>query len=292
MSGTPHRDWDSDGADWPNREASMFLHAGGIEWHVQRMGAGPVALLLHGSGAATNSWAELLPLLAQDFDVVAPDLPGHGFSRAPSRRMLSLPAMADEVTALTETLEIAPDLVIGHSAGAAIALRTVLSGALTPRMVIGLNAALTPFRGLAGIMFPPMAKLLAMNPFTPWMFSQVAGSEQTAKRLIEGTGSRIDPAGLALYARLLARPDHVGGALSMMAQWDLEPLLRALPHIRVPLHLVVGLQDKAVPPGEAAALAQANPMITLHEFVDAGHLLHEEYAEETHALIKRLVTPS
>src|SRR5206468_2126887 len=63
-------------ADWPNRAASLAVEAGGLRWHVQRAGHGPVLLLLHGTGAATHTWRDLLPLLATDFTVVAPDLPG------------------------------------------------------------------------------------------------------------------------------------------------------------------------------------------------------------------------
>ena len=69
-------DWESDGRDWPNRDASRFVEAGGLTWHVQLMGQGPVLLLLHGTGAATHSWRDLAPLLAERFTVYAPEHPG------------------------------------------------------------------------------------------------------------------------------------------------------------------------------------------------------------------------
>ena len=61
----PPRRWQRAGRDWPNREASRFLRAEGIEWHVQIAGSGPDLLLLHGAGAATHSWAGLLARLAE-----------------------------------------------------------------------------------------------------------------------------------------------------------------------------------------------------------------------------------
>ena len=88
------RGWQREGRDWPNREASRFVRAAGLMWHVQIMGAGPVLLLAHGTGAATHSWRALAPLLAQHFTIVAPDLPGHGFTEAPGTARLSLPGMA------------------------------------------------------------------------------------------------------------------------------------------------------------------------------------------------------
>jgi len=76
--------WERDGRDWPNRSASRFVSAAGLRWHVQQFGTGPVALLVHGTGASTHSWRGLAPILAESFSVVAPDLPGHGFTEAPA----------------------------------------------------------------------------------------------------------------------------------------------------------------------------------------------------------------
>lgn len=262
--------------DWPNRAASQTLRAGRTEWHVQRMGKGPVMLLLHGAGGATHSWRDLMPLLAERHDVIAPDLPGHGFSRATAGRTSTLPGMAGEIAALLAKLEIEPQIIVGHSAGAAIALEMVLTGQTKPDLIIGLNAALTPFRGLAGVLFPPMAKVLALNPLTPWAFSRMAGWPGQARRLIEGTGSRIDETGLALYTRLFATPRHVSGALSMMAHWDLLPMLERLQTLQTPLHLMIGDRDKAVPPDEAVRLAALHAHITLHRINGLGHVMHEE----------------
>ena len=149
-----HLNWDTDGLDWPHREASRFTTAGGIRWHVQVMGHGPVLLLIHGTGAASHSWRDLMPLLAPHFTVVAPDLPGHGFSAMlPSRRM-SLPGIADAVHQLLHALALRPAIVVGHSAGAAIAARMCVDGQIAPRALVSLNGAWLPFRGLPGIAFP------------------------------------------------------------------------------------------------------------------------------------------
>ena len=252
------------------------------------MGTGPVLLLLHGTGAATHSWRDLLPLLAQHFDIVAPDLPGHGFSRIQNRRQCALPAMAEGVAALTDALRIRPDLIVGHSAGAAIALHCVLHEQLFPKAVIGLNAALTPFRGMAGVIFPPLAKALALNPFVPWMFSHLAANRAQIQRLIDGTGSSIDSQGVALYERMIGRSEHVDGALAMMALWELEPLLEALSGIEIPVHLIVGENDQTVPPSEAIRLGDTIDAITTHRVPGLGHLMHEEEPEEFAEMIRRL----
>ena len=79
---------------WPNRESSRFVDCDGLRWHVQRAGRGPDLLLLHGTGSATHSWAGLLPRLATRFRVIAPDLPGHGFTPAPRDPVEMADAMA------------------------------------------------------------------------------------------------------------------------------------------------------------------------------------------------------
>ena len=92
--------------DWPNQASSRFVRAGGFGWHVQVMGPadGPVLLMLHGTAAATHSWRDLAPLLARRFTVVAPDLPGHGFTETPAARRLSPEGMAGAVRSLLEVL--------------------------------------------------------------------------------------------------------------------------------------------------------------------------------------------
>lgn len=268
--------WARDGHDWPNRASSDFVSAGGLSWHVQRMGQGPQLLLLHGTGAATHSWRDLAPLLARDFTLVAPDMPGHGFTSSLPFERMSLPGMAAAVGALVRELEIAPDLVLGHSAGAAILIRACLEGLIAPRGIVSLNGALMPWRGLPGHFFSPAAKLLATSPLTSRFFAWRARDRRKIERLVDSTGSTLDPLGVDLYHRLIRFPSHVSAALSMMANWDLTLIERALPGLRTPLFLVVGERDTTVSPREARRVQQLLPSAQLVELPGLGHLAHEE----------------
>jgi magnesium chelatase accessory protein len=271
-------DWARDGADWPNREASRFVDAGGLRWHVQRLGpaGAPTVLLLHGTGAATHSWRDLAPRLAASFDVVAPDLPGHGFTAMPADGVLSLPSVARAVGALLGRLGVAPTLVVGHSAGAAIGARLALDGRVAPRALIALNGAFVPFGGLPGRLFAPAARMLAGTRLAPRLFARMAGGPATLARLLQGTGSTIDAGGRAAYARLAAHPGHVAGALGMMAHWDLEPLYRELPRLGCELVLIVGARDPMVPPEQAERVGRRVPGATRIVLPGLGHLAHEE----------------
>ena len=281
MIGAP--DWRTDGRDWPNREASRFVHAAGLFWHVQVAGRGPVALLLHGTGASTHSWRRLMPLLARDFTVVAPDLPGHGFTALPPASRMSLPEMARSVAGLLRTLGVAPALAVGHSAGAAIALRMVADGACTPDAVVSINGALRRLQGASTVIFPAAARLLAATPVTPWIFSLQASGRGMVDRLLAGTGSKVDPVDAAFYARLLGRPGHVTGALRMMSRWDLAEL--GLDRVRVPVTLLAGAADRMIPPADAPLVAAELAQARVIALPALGHLAHEEDP----SLIARLV---
>jgi magnesium chelatase accessory protein len=268
-------DFARDGKDWPNRSASRFVRANGIVWHVQEMGQGPALLLIHGTGGATHSWRDLMPRLATRFRVIAPDLPGHGFTASTRHARMTLPAMAEALGHLMTALEAAPVLVVGHSAGAAIAIRAALDGHLRPQGIVGLNAALMPFRGLAQVLFPMAARLLVLNPVVPRFFSWQA-DVSGVRRLIESTGSTIDQDGIRYYQRLISKSGHAAAALAMMANWDLDPLMRDLPRLKPRLDLIVGQADSAVPPDDADRVAARWPATRITRIPRLGHLAHEE----------------
>lgn len=268
--------WNKDGADWPNRDTSEFIEAAGICWHVQRMGQGPYLLLVHGTGAANHSWRDLAPLLAKEFTVIAPDLPGHGFTQTPTPWRLSLTGMASDLSHLLRAMNVEPEIVVGHSAGAAILARMCLDGITSPRLLVSLNGAFLPFGGFAGHLFSPLAKLLVLNPLVPKFFAWQASSPDAVERMIEGTGSKIDPAGIAQYRKLVRSPAHVAAALRMMANWKLEPLVADLPKLKTKLLLIAADLDRSVSPHVAKRVLELVSGATMEILNGLGHLAHEE----------------
>ncbi len=271
--------WDREGLDWPNRAASRFVSAGGLRWHIEDMGSGPIALLLHGTGASTHSWRHFGPALASRFRVISVDLPGHGFTEAPRASHLSLPQMAQSITALLNVLNVKPDIGIGHSAGAAILCRMALDHRLDAKAIISLNGAYLPFGGPASQFFGGIARLLFVNPFVPSMFTWSADAGMV-RRLITGTGSEIDAEGLALYGRLFRSSTHVAAALGMMANWDLETLSQDLPKLKTKLTLIAASNDKAVPSEVAFKVQDLVPGSKVILLRGMGHLAHEEKPAE------------
>ncbi|MEM8816410.1 MAG: alpha/beta fold hydrolase BchO [Pseudomonadota bacterium] len=277
-------------ADWPNREYSRMHTSYGTQWHVQRAGSGPLLLLIHGTAASTHSFRDLLPALARNFDVLAFDLPGHGYtSRLPDRSM-SLPAISRGIAGLLETLDVSPEYLVGHSAGAAIALRLALDGAAGVRKIVGLNAALLPFGGLMTNLFSPLAYFFASTRLMPYMLARRAADGAAVERVIRGTGSVLSDEGLALYQRLFRREEHIAAVLAMMAAWDLSKMRSDLERLEPRLLLVSGGRDRAVDPAEAGRVAQhiAGAEVALLE--DCGHLAHEEQPARISAIIRDFLT--
>jgi magnesium chelatase accessory protein len=283
--------WDRDGRDWPHRDFSRFVTAGGLRWHVQVMGQGPVVLLIHGTGASTHSFRAMMALLAAHFTLVAVDLPGHGFTAAPVVSTgYSLPGVARGIAALLRELGVKPAIVVGHSAGAAVAVRMTLDGAIAPVAVVSLNGALLPFPGMGNDFLGPAIRLLASSPLTAKAFAVFGGSRPSVERLVRSTGSRIDAEGMRLYARLTGSSGHVHGALALMANWDLRPLARDLPHLPARLILVTGTRDGMVPPSESYRLRALMPAAELVSLSGLGHLAHEEKPADVAALVQQVAS--
>lgn len=286
MSPARELDFERDGAAWPFRDASRFVEAAGIRWHVQRFGErGPSLVLLHGTGAATHSWRGLVPLLAPYFSIVSLDLPGHGFTQRPPQTLLSLPGMAAGVCELLKVLDVHPDMVAGHSAGAAVMLRMALDCKMSPKGLVSLNGALKPYGGSAASWLSPLAKLLFVNPFMPRFFAWQAGNKTAVERLIRNTGSTIDAEGIEQYRILVSNPDHVAGALGMMANWQLDPLARDLRILDVPLLLVAGKNDKAIKSDDAFDVRAMTKNAKVEIMRGLGHLAHEEAPDQVAEII-------
>ena len=267
--------WARDGARWPHREASQFVEAGGVRWQLCSVSDRPTrrtgtVVLLHGTGAATHSWRVLAPLLARRFKVVAMDLPGHGFTSMPDTGRMSLPGMSAAVADLLDALGERPVLAVGHSAGAAIAVRMMLDRRIDPRAIVSINGALLPLPGLAGRVYAPMARLLALNPLVPRLFAWRAAEKRVLLRLIEGDRLQDrrprhcpvrSTGGQPRTRRCRAGDD--GGV-------GLEPPGGRSAGMKTPLWLLAGERDRTVSPEQAQTLAARMPNAHLCVLQNSG----------------------
>lgn len=281
-------DW-SKISTWPQNDLSRQIDGPVHRWHVQQTGSGPLILLLHGAGSSSHSWRNLIPTLAQDHEVVALDLPGHGFTQLGGRQRSGLTEMTEDILSLCAQEGWQPDTIVGHSAGGAVALdisRQILSPRGQAPKVVGINAALSTFKGIAGFLFPAMAKVLAMMPFSAAMFSGTAASSERVQSLIGATGSKLATDDYRLYQRLISDTRHVDGTLQMMAQWDLSDFVKKLSQISADTLLLIGENDRTVPPQTSSDAALKMPNAQVVRISNLGHLAHEEDPAQFANLIK------
>ena len=273
----PPLEWQANRATWPHAQHSRFIQLPGQTWHVQILGNGPALLLLHGTGASTHSFRDLLLPLAEKHTVVCPDLTGHAFTSRHQTQSPALPHIAHNLNALLEHLQLWPTAVIGHSAGAAIGARLVLDQAHRPAPVlIGLNPAWLPLYGASSWLFPTAATLVGLNPLSAYLFARYGSQPAMVRALIKSTGSTLDETGLDYYQRLLQSPAHVRGVLAMMRAWHLEALEHDLPRLKGPVFLHLGANDRTIDPQQSERACALLPQAVALRFAGLGHLAHEE----------------
>lgn len=270
--------------DWPLSEAAHTAEISPYRWHLGLTGEGPDMLVLHGAGASAHSWVGLAPLLAQSHRLIIPDLPGHGLTRARGMRA-GLDAMTADLEGLVTGMDAHPQVLLGHSAGGALALSLAQRLDPRPKAIIILNGALENFQGLAGVMFPIMAKMLALNPFAAPLLARSAQNPGAVDRVIQSTGTTLPPEALDPYRKLIADRRHVAGTLAMMAAWRLDGLSRQLPLIDLPVLFLHGAKDEAVRPDVARRAVARMPNARLDVLDGLGHLIHEEDPEQVYSSI-------
>ncbi len=263
---------------WPHPEWSIFPVVEGLQWHVQMVGdpSLPPLLLLHGTGSASHSWERLAPLLISRYFLIIPDLPGHGRTGDPGDAGLSLKGMSQRLHALLDYLKVDPREVWGNSAGAAIACKMTIDAMIHPARIVAINGALVPPAGMPLHIFSPIAKFLASLPFVPHIFARHARDTEAVVSIIGGTGSKLNPDGIAFYKALMSSPAHCSAALRMMAHWDLASLEEELQKLKIPIDLMVGELDKTIPPSEVFRVQRILPQAHILRLPGLGHLAHEE----------------
>jgi pimeloyl-ACP methyl ester carboxylesterase len=204
----------------------------------RRAGSGPLVVLIHGIAGTNAVWDELFPRLAERFDVLAPDLPGHGASGTAAGDY-SVGAMAATLRDLMLHAGDERATIVGHSLGGGVAMQfAYLFPELTERLVLvssgGLGRSVNPILRSAAL---PGAELVT------------AGL---------GLGART--AG-ALYRRipLLPRPGAVLAELERSLAALAEHDTRAAFHST--LRAVVGPDGQRVFAGDRLYLAQAMPTL-------------------------------
>jgi len=269
--------------DWPNRSFSRSIQTGDLSWHVQVAGNSAIhVLLLHGTGSSAHTWGNLFTELAKHYTVVAPDLPGHGFTKNFGKRNLNLDALADKLSELREALNIEYfDHIIGHSAGATLALSYTLKNKQA-KTIIGLNPSLISLPSFYNKFVAPFLNPIVTSSFFTAVLADLLPHTRMIDNLIDSTNTKLDINKRARYKTLFKNADHLNGSVSFMAGTDIPSLLEQCKQIKSSLTFVLTEDDGWIP---AQALRKV-----IHQYfnqakiieIQGGHIFHE--ANETLAL--------
>ena len=273
---------------WPNRSNSEFIKSDNYNWHIQKFGStGKKLLLIHGTGASSHSWYPLIENLNLEFEILCLDLPGHGFTRALARQKKQLVIIVDQISLLLRNIDFYPNIIMGHSAGAAVAYELAKKIETKPN-TIAINAAFGQFSGLAGVAFPYFAKIASSTTIPARFLSLLASKEEIVRKLLASTGSIIPELQIKCYQYLFSNTEHVDGTLQLMADWDLGYFLDRLPEETAPIHFLVGDKDTTVPPHISKSWDKSMPNSSLTQLNGLGHLLHEESPSTVSSILENL----
>lgn len=250
-------------------------------------GSGPALLLIHGIGDNSSTWNEVIPMLAQHYTVIAPDLLGHGKSDKP-RADYSVPAFANGMRDLLVVLGITKVTVVGHSLGGGVAMQfcyqfprfaerliLVAAGGVTREVNPALRLVSLPvvhevlsLLRVPGVMstLRGTSKALVSLPHVPGVPKSVSPRRllNDHEDLLRVLGDLSDPVASAAFLRTLrAVVDWRGQAVTMMDRCYLTE--------RLPVLLVWGDEDTVIPYEHAVIGHAAIPHSEMETFVGSGH---------------------
>ncbi|MBM3377735.1 MAG: alpha/beta fold hydrolase [Betaproteobacteria bacterium] len=267
----------------PSNIEDFEHHLDGLHWHGwhrPRLGGEPMLLLLHGTGADRSSWGPLLDALPLTWGVIAPDLPGHGQTQFDRRQSLGLREMAVLSQRLLKAMGMRHvDMVVGHSAGAAVGLVMALNEREMPcGRLYGLAPSLVPPPAFYTQMLGPLLGPLVLSSPSLLMLGGLARSSLVVDRLLASTGTVLNADRHAHYQRLFAQSSHLRGALAFMAATDLPSLLEEAQGLALPTKLLAARDDPWIPAEPLSRVIDQHlpkAVVDLEWRDVGGHLFHE-----------------
>lgn len=256
------------------------LAAPPIELNCRVEGEGPTIVLLHGIGGNHTVWNEVIPGLAKGFQVLAPDLRGHGRSPAPPESHYTFREMMGDVLRLLDDRKIASAHMVGVSGGALLALRLTLDDADRVRsltMVSGAAYTDAHTRAVAERWATTYAK---------------EGPDRFALRILKDlyypdwVEANLD---FADEVRQQVRHQDYGPAVQWalsMASFDERSRIASVAR---PTLIIQGMNDAVIDPSHARILRQSIPGAQIRILAETGHLVPIERPKEVVEAIRAFV---
>ena len=244
----------------------------------RRAGAGGrgCVVLVHGIAGDSGEWSSVLDRLSADYDVVAPDLAGHGDSER-LRGDHSIGAFATWLRDVLEALEVERATFVGHSLGGGVVMQFAYQfPEYVERMVLvssgGLGREVSPFIRAAAL--PGAETVLgllgvAARGSEPLLGRAGLGAHSEYGELVHRVGGLSDSDRRAAFVRAVR-------AIASPAGQRVSATDRLYLAADVPTLILWGARDRIIPVGHAHSTHDAVPGSELVVFDDAGHFPHAD----------------
>ncbi|HYB09263.1 MAG TPA: alpha/beta hydrolase [Alphaproteobacteria bacterium] len=253
----------------------------------------PALLLLHGFPTSSHMYRELIPALADRYHLVAPDLPGFGYTDAPDRAQFnySFDHLAEVTERFTEVMGLAHFAVYVFDYGAPVGFRLAIRHPERITAIISQNGN-AYLEGLSEGWNPIQAYWKDPSPKNRAVLRQFLTPETTRWQYTHGvpTPERLSPDTWTLDSALLARPGIEEIQLDLFGDYKsnvaLYPKFQEYFRTRRPPFLAVwGKNDPFFLPPGAQAFKRDNADAEVH-LLDAGHFALESKGPEIVAIIR------
>lgn len=261
--------------------------------------AKPTLLLLHGFPSSSHMFRDLIPLLAEDYHVVAPDLPGFGFTTAPERGRFdyTFDNLAKVVEAFTDAIGLERYAIYVFDYGAPVGFRLALSRPERVTAIISQNGNAYE-EGLSDGWAPIRAYWQEPTQENREALRSMLTLEGTRFQYLHGVpdAARVAPESYWLDYALLSRPGNDEIQLDLFGDYAsnvaLYPAFQAYFASRKPPFLAVwGKHDPFFLPPGAEAFKRDNPHAEVH-LLDTGHFALETHAAEIASIIRAFLERS
>jgi pimeloyl-ACP methyl ester carboxylesterase len=278
-------------ADW--RATGCWRTIGGCKLFNTAHGTGAPVLVLHGFPTASYDFSRIVPLLADQYQLILFDYPGFGFSEKPTRYPYSLFTYADLLQELATQLQLTHVSILAHDIGDSVALEILRRGKPTVDRLVLLNGSVFSIP-LADRKMLLMQRLL-LHPIGGPLLSRLRVLRlSTFGRMFNQLFFRpLPPAEIAAFWSLL---QYNGGVRRyhqliryMLERWEYQDYwLDALQHHRAPLALIWGMADPVATPAVADVLVQRRPDAVDIRLDRVGHYPHWEAPIQVAAALRKV----
>lgn len=274
-------EWEKNRAAVFHADYSRFIEVDGVRVHYQEVGDpnAPPMFLIHGFAASNLVWSKVfLELAATGFRVIAPDLPGYGYSGKPRHLDYTIASQAKMVFSLVSQLGISRAVLVGSSYGAAIAATMALDHpALVEKLV--LVGAVTNNRPTRYLLMRLFSSPIIGDILSPLVVGSRRLLRLRMKRVYDKHSWVLDERRVdARHLPLATRGAH-RAIIRTVRRWDAERVSRDAHQLKQPTLLLWGDTDREVPLRDGERLHEEIPHSRLVVFRECGHLPQEEYPE-------------